>query len=270
MMGFAVIVGASVVEPDASPSLQEVVLKFALGFLTAFTLTGSSMAINDYWDRDIDKINEPSRPIPSGLVSPREGLILAAILILIGFLAAALISPLCLTIAIVSWIVSVSYNTKGKKTGLPGNLLVSFCVAISLIFGNYLMKGGIELSPLIFAALAFLSNTGREVTKGIADIQGDKTRNIMTIAVSHGERTAAYVASIFFFSASCLSLLPIYLGLVSSWFLPFVLSADAGFAASSVMLIHDHSQQTAKNIKNLTLLWMSFGLLAFICGTMIE
>jgi len=267
MMGVAVLAGAFVVRADVPSSLSDALLKFALGFLTAFTLSGASMAINDYWDRDIDKINEPSRPIPGGVISPVEGLIFAAVLTLIGFIAAILISPLCLFIAVVSWIISVSYNTKGKGTGLPGNFLVSSCVAVPFFYGSFIVRERPELSALIFAVLAFLSNTGREVMKGIVDIQGDRTRNIKTIAISHGERTAAYVGSTFYVLASGLSFLPVYFGLVSLWFLPFVLFADVGFVASSVMLIRDHSRENAKRIKNLALLWMSFVLLAIITGS---
>jgi len=270
MMGFAVIVGASIVGPEGFSRFSDTALRLSLGFLTAFTLTGASMAINDYWDRDIDKINEPNRPIPSGLVSPIESMIFAAVLTLVGFSASLLINLSCLVIAVVSWVISVSYNTKGKRTGLPGNFLVSLCVAVSLVYGSFVLVDRFELSAFIFAGLAFLSNTGREVTKGIVDIQGDKTRNIQTVAISHGEKTAAYVAAAFFILASFLSPLPLYLGLVSMWFLPFVLFADAGFLASSVMLIRDCSRENARRIKRLSLLWMSLGLLAFISGSIIR
>lgn len=270
MMGFAVIVGAFVVRADISSYVDDVFLKFAFGFSTAFTLTGASMAINDYWDRDIDKINEPTRPIPSGLISPIQGLIFAAILTSLGFVAAAVTNFSCLVIAVLSWVVSVMYTTKGKSTGLPGNLLVSLCIAIPFIYGSFIVKQGFELSAVIFATLAFLSNTGRELTKGIVDVHGDRTKNIKTIAISHGQRTAAFAASAFYVLASGVSLLPFYLRMVSSWFLPFVLLADAGFVASSLMLIRDHSLKNARRIKNLALLWMIFGLLAFITGSAIR
>jgi len=269
MMGFAVIVGAFIVKVE-TPSLFDITLKFTLGFLTAFTLTGASMAINDYWDREIDKINEPNRPIPSGLISPKESLIFAAILTLIGFLAAFLTNLPCLLIAILSWIVSVSYTTKGKRTGLPGNFLVSLCISIPFVYGSFLIKGRLQPAALLFAMLAFLSNTGREVTKGIVDVRGDMARNIRTVAVSHGEKAGAYVASAFYILASILSILPVYLNLVSFWFIPFVLFADMGFIASSFMLIRDYSRENARRIKNLALIWMMFGLLAFITGSILR
>jgi len=269
MMGFAVIVGAFVVAAE-TPSVSNAVLKFFLGFLTGFTLTGASMAINDYWDREIDRINEPNRPIPSGLVSTSESLFLAVVLISVGLVAALLTNIPCLVIAILTLIVSVFYNTKGKQTGFPGNLLVSLCVSISLIYGGFIIGGVLEPAALLFAMLAFLSCTGREVTKGIVDVEGDKDRNIRTIAVSYGEKAGANVASFFYVLASGLSLVPLYLRLVSFWFLPFVLVTDVGFILSSFRLVRDHSRENARRIKNLVLLWMMFALLAFIAGSVLK
>ena len=128
MMGFAVIVGASLASPlNFSISLL-------LGFITSFTLTGASMAINDYYDREIDAINEPNRPIPSGVVTPKEALFLAFVLSIIGFIAAFETNVPCLIVAVIAWIVSVTYITEGKRTGLPGNFLVSTCVVIPFIY----------------------------------------------------------------------------------------------------------------------------------------
>ncbi len=64
IMSFAVLVGASLTGLD---NLNWLSLLY--GALTSFTLTGAAMAVNDYYDYDIDKINEPMRPIPSGEVS---------------------------------------------------------------------------------------------------------------------------------------------------------------------------------------------------------
>jgi len=264
MIGFSVVVGALLVGTEVSHPY--VILKLLFGFVTAFTLAGASMVINDYYDREIDGINEPGRPIPSGRVTPRESLIFAAVLTILGFLAAIFTNILCLAIAIIAWIISVSYTIKGKSTGLPGNFLVSTCVAIPFFYGVYIIVERIELTSVLFAALAFLSNTGREVTKGIVDVQGDRAENVRTIAVSYGERTAVYVASAFYLSAAFLSSLPILMSLVSVWFIPFIALADIGFIASSIFLIHNHSRENARRIKNLALVWMALGLLAFLAG----
>ena len=263
MMGFAVIVGAAL----ANPNFQDVVwLNLVHGFVTGFMLTAASMAINDYYDSEIDAVNEPARPIPSGLIKPKQALALALILTVIGFIAAFLTNLLCLVIALIAWIVFVTYTTVGKRSGLPGNFLVSTCVAIPLIYGSATIINTISLNVIPFASIAFLSNTGREITKGIADVQGDKTKNIKTLAVRYGEKTAAVVATLFYLSAVLLSLVPWLLNLVTIWFIPLVAITDAGLIASSAMLLKNYSRENAKKIKKLVLLWLLIALLAFIIG----
>ena len=260
MMGFAVIVGASLVTyPNFSTNLL-------LAFITSFTLTAASMTINDYYDRDIDAINEPQRPIPSGAISPKEALFLALVLSVIGFMAAFGTNVYCLIVAAIAWIVSVTYVTKGKRTGLPGNLLVSTCVVIPFIYGGF-AAGRPELTTMIFVAIAFFSNTGREVAKDIVDTEGDKSQDIKTIPVVYGERVAAFVSSIFFILAVALSPLPWLLELVSPWFLPPVILTDAGLVWSSFSLARDHSRNNARRVKNLALIWFLTGLLGFVAGS---
>jgi len=261
MMGFAVIVGASLVFP------LNFTINLLLGFVTSFSLTAASMAINDYYDREIDAINEPNRPIPRGDVSPKESLIFAVALTIIGLIAAFETNMTSLLVAVTALIISISYITKGKGTGLPGNFLVSATVVIPFIYGG-LTVGQIETSALLFVAIAFLSNTGREVTKGIVDVEGDRSHKIRTIAVTYGERTAAAAATVFSLLAVSLSPLPWLWALVSDWFLPPVILTDIGMLVSSIMLLRNYSRKNAKRIKNLSLVWFTTGLLAFILGKM--
>jgi geranylgeranylglycerol-phosphate geranylgeranyltransferase len=261
MMGFAVIVGASLV------SLLNFTTNLLLGFVTAFSLTAASMAINDYYDREIDAINEPNRPIPRGDVNPKEALIFAVALIIIGLIAAFETNMPSLLVAVIALIISITYITQGKGTGLPGNFLVSATVVIPFIYGG-LTVGQIETFTLLFVAIAFLSNTGREVTKGIVDVEGDRSHNIRTIAVTYGERTAAAAAAVFSFLAVCLSPLPWLWGLVSDCFLPPVILTDIGMLVSSIMLLRNYSRKNAKRIKNLSLVWFTTGLVGFILGKM--
>jgi len=265
MMGFAVVVGASLATKGIFYS--QVVLNLFLGFITAFTLTGASMTINDYYDRDIDAINEPNRPIPKGTISPKQALVYAFFLTTVGLVAAFFTNIPSLITAILSWILSATYATKGKQTGLPGNFMVSACVAVPFVYGSFVIGKGFDMAIVLFAAMAFLSNTGREIAKGIVDVEGDKSQNIRTIAVTYGERTAVIVASVFFILTVVLSPLPLLLNLVSQWFLLPVAVTDVGLIFSSILLIRDYSRKNAKKIKNFVLIWLLFGLLALTAGT---
>jgi len=266
MMGIAVIVGAIIAAQEFTV-VNDAFNRLMLGFITAFTLTAASMAINDYYDRDIDAVNEPDRPIPSGLIRPVESLFFAAALTLIGLAAAALTSIPCLLAAAASWMISAAYSTIGKRTGLPVNFLVSICISVPFIYGSLALKGSIELNVTFFAALAFLANTGREITKGIADVEGDRIRGIRTLAISYGARGAAYASSAFFMLAVLLSPIPAVLRLMSPWFLPPLILADIGFTFSSLSLMKKHTRENAKRIKKITLIWMMLSLIAFMAGT---
>ena len=262
MMGFAVIVGASLVSP------LNFTYNLLLGFVTSFALTAASMAINDYYDREIDAINEPNRPIPRGDINPKEALSCAIVLSIIGFIAALGTNPpSTLIVAVIAYVISITYITKGKGTGLPGNFLVSASVVIPFIYGGFTV-GHVETPIFLFAAIAFLSNTGREITKGIVDVQGDRFHYIKTIAVTYGERSAAVLATFFSLLAVSLSPLPWLWGLVSDWFLVPVILTDVGLIVSSIMLLRNCSRKNAKRIKNLSLVWFTTGLLAFILGTL--
>lgn len=263
MVGFAVIVGAALANPNISSVSR---LNLIYGFITGFMLTAASMSINDYYDRGIDAVNEPNRPIPSGLIKPKEALVFAFILTLIGFITAFLTNISCFVIATFAWAIFATYTTVGKRSGLPGNFLVSICVGVPLIYGSFLIASTVETNVLIYVSMVFLSNTGREITKGIVDVKGDKMQNIKTLAVRFGEKNAAIGATIFFLLAVLLSPLPWLLSLVSIWFIPFVATTDFGLLTSSFMLLNDYSRENARKVKKMVLLWFLIALLAFVFG----
>lgn len=265
MMGFAVIVGAALVGENIFA--DKALFPLIFGFLTAFFLTGSSMVVNDIIDREIDAVNEPGRPLPSGTVSLRQAQVFAVVLSVLGFSVALATNWECFLIAVVAWFVFTAYSLWGKRAGFLGNLLVSLCVVIPFVYGGFVVKTEFAEASLIFVALAFLSNTGREVTKGIVDVEGDSGKSVKTVAVRFGTRIAAVVAVMFYVSAAVLSVMPWKLDLVSFWFVPFVLVCDSGLIASSALLLRDFSRENARRIKRLVLVWFVFGLVAFLAGT---
>ncbi len=265
MMGFATLIGAllggrNIIYYDDFP--------FAgfLGFLTAFTFTGAAMSINDYYDREIDAINEPMRPIPSGKISPSEALALVFFLISIGLFSAFFTNLKCLILSLIALTTFITYSTKGKRTGFFGNLLVSSCVAIPFIYGSSILGTELKANAIIFASLAFLSNTGREITKGIVDVEGDRLKNVKTIAVVYGQHSAANLVFIFYVMAVVLSVIPLILGLVSFLYVPIIVITDIGFLSTSALLLRDYSKESARKSKKMALIWMLTGLVAFTFG----
>ncbi len=271
IMGFAVLVGAIVANQSLSFN-NATLTRMAFGFVTGFTFLAAANTVNDYYDRKIDAVNEPNRPIPSGVVKPNEALGYAAVLSVTGFVAAFLTNIPSLTLAVIAWVLFTYYATKGKRTGILGNLIVSACFAIPFIYGSLIAKEVIDkaLTPIViaFAGMAFFATVGREITKGIVDVKGDKLESVKTVAVLYGSRKAAFSALLFYVSAVVLSFFPWLLGEVSVWYLPFVAVADLGFIFSSTSLLHNYSRENARRVKNIVRIWMVIGLFAFVAGVL--
>ena len=264
MMGLAVIVGSSIASGGDLWSIGWE--RLTLGFLAGFFLTGSSMAFNDYWDREIDAINEPTRPIPSGEIGVRAALTYTVLLLLVGVIISMSINYLCLTMAAISWLISMAYTVWGKRTGLMGNLMVSMCVIAPFIYGSFIVN---RMNPVswIFISMVFLANTAREITKGIVDIEGDRAHGVKTIAVTYGARVAAIISSILYVMAVGLSFLPIIWRLTSIYYVILVIPADLGFIYSTIAILRRHDRENARKAKNRILLWMLLGLIAFLTGS---
>jgi geranylgeranylglycerol-phosphate geranylgeranyltransferase len=261
VMSFAIVVGALL-----AAGLHFQWINILWGGITSFTLTAAAMAINDYYDYGIDLINEPARPLPSGAVSKKEALVVTGILTVIGLAAAYLVSLYCFLFAGIFAVIMAVYSTFGKRSGLAGNFLVSACIAAPFLYGSLLALNTIQLNTLLFASMAFLSNTGREVAKGIVDVHGDKSFGIKTMAVRFGTKKAALSAAFFFLFAVALSVLPPLMGIVSLWFIPFVLVTDVGLIWCSISLNLKPERENARKIKKLVLFLFIFGLLAFVAG----
>ncbi len=261
MIGFAVIVGeiiSSVIVPSRA---------VFYGFLAGFFLLAASMVVNDYFDREIDLINEPKRPLPSGVVGTTEALSFAAILGSLGLLSASKTGIPTLMIALLSLVIMISYNAKVKKTGLLGNVLVSTNVAIPFVYGGFAVAS-LNWSLAIFALLAFLSSVGREIVKGIVDVPGDKSRGVRSIAVTKGNAIAGKYGATLFLASVALSALPLLFGLVTYYYIPLVVICDIGFVLTACSILINPSPGNAKRSKKYVLLWMTFGLLAFVLGSL--
>ena len=259
MMAFAVLVGAVLAE-GGWPNIG--LAKLAAGMATGFLVLGSAMVFNDYADVDIDMINEPWRPLPRGVVSLRGALVYGILLGAAGMITAAYTGVYTLILAASSWLISIAYDFKGKATGLPGNFMVSFNVAMPIAYGAALVSR-LDEDILVFWLMIFLANTGREITKGIVDVPGDRQRGIRTIAVTMGERKAALIASFFVLAAVALSPLPYIEGEASPYYV-VVAAADAGFLYSTYLILANPDRMHARRAKTIMLYSMLIGLVSFL------
>lgn len=263
MIGFAVIVGAFVSKPPAVSAPQ-----LALGFLTGFLICAYSMAVNDTYDLEVDRVNRPDRPIPSGRVSVQDASRLSFIVLAAGIACSVLsLNPLAVVIAAAYAFLSWLYNSRAKKTGLPGNLIVASSLAIPFIYGGAVSGGSIAGSLLLMMALtAFFSGVGREVVKAMADVEGDAKRDVNSIARSKGLPYASRVGALFFLLAVSTSWVPLVSGLANELYTFGVVVPDAIFLYLAVAIATRHDPASAYTVKKVALAGMTVGLLVFIGG----
>ena len=260
MIGLAVVIGEAI-GLGKLPGISEAVF----GFLTASLMMAATMVANDVYDIEIDKVNSPQRPLASGAVKTRDAVVLAVVLSAAAIGFAALLGLWTFLTALLALALMIYYNTRGKKTGLIGNAVVSFNVALPFFFGGLAVN---SIRPLlfIFSVVAFLANFGREVAKGIADVKGDSLRQIRTLAVVRGTKVAASASAALFVIAVLLSFLPPLLKSISWLYYPPVIVADVGFLYSAYRLIGNHAPDNIRSVKGHVLLWMLLGLVGFLLG----
>jgi geranylgeranylglycerol-phosphate geranylgeranyltransferase len=160
------------------------------------TATAGGNVINDICDRDIDRINKPWRPFPSGSLSPGTGWFLYAAFIVLTVIVIIRL-PILQAAWIVCWIILLHiYSARLKRIYLAGNLLVSLVSASGFLLGA--AAGGAVYAGAIPAGFTFFFVLGREFVKDTDDIEGDRACGARTIPIVSGKTRALRVSAILF------------------------------------------------------------------------
>lgn len=176
-------------------------LAIAAGVVLAGPLVcGTSQAVNDWFDRHVDAINEPERPIPSGRVPGRAGLYIASVWTLLSLLVAALLGPIVLVAAVVGLLLAWAYSAppaRLKLNGWFGNAAVGFCYeSLPWVTGAAVMTaGGLPSSAILVVALLYgIGAHGIMTLNDFKAMEGDLQLGIRTLPVQLGAERAASLA----------------------------------------------------------------------------
>lgn len=166
--------------------------------LAAMFVGAGANAINDVFDRSIDRINRPDRPLPAGALSVRTARLIWASLSGAGLLLAAATSMAHLAIAASAIALLYLYSAALKRRPLVGNVAIAVTVAVSLPFGGLVpIQLGYGILPPVLAgtAFAFLATFARELVKDVEDVAGDRASGARTLAVVRGTGTTGRLAA---------------------------------------------------------------------------
>ncbi len=251
MAAFATYIGMNLAGLGIYPTIVS-----AYALAAVFLICAGGMAINDYFDFEIDKINRPKRPLPSGKVSRKSALLFSIALFIIGTGLSYLIGNYALFIAAFASLLLIAYAWKLKKIMLIGHVAVSLLVALTFIFGASINMN--YTGVMLLSVLAFFSNMGREIFKSINDIMGDKKMGVDSLPVKFGVIKAKLIATVFILIAIIFSFVPFLLKTFGTVYLFFVVIADMIFLLSIALPL--------KLSEKLCKLAMMIALIAFLVG----
>jgi chlorophyll/bacteriochlorophyll a synthase len=175
------------------------------GFLVAGALlTGplvcaTSQIVNDWYDRDVDAINEPGRPIPSGRVPGEWGFFLALVWTAISLLVAMTLGPAVFGAAVIGLGLAWAYSApplRLKTNGWWGNAAVAASYeGLPWITGATVMAGASpDWRNVLVAALYSFGAHGIMTLNDFKSIEGDKRSGIASLPVQLGADKAAIFA----------------------------------------------------------------------------
>jgi geranylgeranylglycerol-phosphate geranylgeranyltransferase len=238
-----------------------------LATFAAFVICGAGNIINDYYDFEIDKVNRPERPLPSGRMGPRTAFVYALVLFCAGVSISATINTAALGLASFNSVLLYAYAWKVKaRGGLTKNFVVSYLVASPFLFGGIVTMGNLWV-VLIFVVCAFLVNTAREILKDIEDYEGDMGF-VETLPMKVGLNQAFFIAGFFAVTAVVISPLPGVLGLLKNWsaYLVLIFITDA-IIFYPFLKVKMADQENARWAQKILKKGMVMALVAFFLGT---
>jgi len=244
-------------------------------------IAAGGYVINDYYDLDIDSVNKPWRPLPSGAVSVKSALSLSMILFVLGIALSAVIGPISSVLAALTALLLFIYSKTFKRRGLSGNIIVSFCGALSIAYGVISVVDAFNLYSKIFstnfvlslipALHAFVLILLREIVKGVEDFEGDKVRGVGTLIVVHGIKKTYGVLLALSTILVCISIVPLFAGLGIAYLL-LAMTVDVLVVYALYILkprdIGDVKSMVIKGARARRILKYAFaiGIMAFLVG----
>ena len=180
LITFITIIVASVICTDGSYPVAKIIFAAVSASFTA----GAGNIINDIFDIEIDRINRPDRPLPSGKLKPDAAYFFYSLLVVCSVILSALINSSALIIELFTTAALFSYSYKLKKIPLAGNITISFLTGLVFIYGGVAVNNtSYALLPAFFA---FAINLIRELIKDMEDIKGDYPKGANTFPVKYG------------------------------------------------------------------------------------
>lgn len=262
MWAFACGVVASGVSLDGRWLLAAVGIALAGPFVCA-----TSQAVNDWFDRHVDAINEPHRPIPSGRMPGRWGLYIAVLWTAVSLAVALLLGPWGFGAAALGLLLAWAYSApplRLKQNGWWGNAACGFSYeGIAWATGAAVMAGGSlpEARSLALAVLYSIGTHGIMTLNDFKAVEGDRRMGIRSLPVQLGEQRAGLVA--------CWTMALSQVGVIAlllTWHRPLHALAILALLAAQMLMM----KRFLADVRGRALWYSGFGVPLFVAGMMVS
>ncbi|MBX6765010.1 MAG: UbiA family prenyltransferase [Rubrobacteraceae bacterium] len=151
----------------------------------------------DYYDRDLDAIAKPHRPVPSGRVSPREAFSFMVFYILLGYALALVLSPVSFAIAVVTTVSGIAYSKTFKKMAILGNFDRGLLAALTVLFSGAAVGAlsGTGWGVAALLGLFFFHDSSSNLVGAIRDLEGDRRAGYRTVPVVYGVAGSVWISA---------------------------------------------------------------------------
>ncbi|NTV97615.1 MAG: UbiA family prenyltransferase [Chlorobiaceae bacterium] len=202
---FPCLAGGVMVSGGMKPTLHDYLLLLAIFLMFGPFGTGFSQSVNDYFDLELDRENEPTRPIPSGRLTEKEGLLNSIVALLLAMVSGVFISleiggarGMVILVSILSALV-VAYIYSAPPLKLKKNILTSApAVGFSYGFVTFIsanaLFGEIRPEALWLASLNFFMAVALIILNDFKSAAGDKKGGLKSLTVMIGARNTFLVS----------------------------------------------------------------------------
>lgn len=209
-----------------APLASALLLPVLWGALMAAVLNSASNAINQIYDLEIDRVNKPKRPLPSGALSLGEAWGFTVACFLLAWWLAWLAAPPgleaareCFFIVLFTSVLVWAYSApplRTKRHGLWANITIAIPRGMLLkVAGWSTVKTILDPEPWFIGAIFGLFVLGASTTKDFADIEGDRAGGCQTLPILYGVRRAAWIIAPFFVLPFLLIPIGVHAGLLT-------------------------------------------------------
>jgi len=234
-----------------------------LAALSAALICGGGNIFNDYYDKDIDLINKPSRPFAAGKIGKPEMIASGIFMFATGFVLSTLIGLAAAAVAFLTVIFLMIYNIYAKRSILIGNVIISILSGLAFIYGAIAANN--PFGAVVPAVFALLYHFGREILKDIEDMPGDRSANIVTFPLRFGLKPALLTAVVTYCILISLTLLPyVLLNYSFLYLVTVVVCVDFLIVISFTRYLISIDRVKLKQLNLLLKAGMFFGLIALL------